>query len=74
MGLEHGLRPPRPKVCKIILDKSWQLMYNNIMNLVAEHMGDLFLVLMLLFGFVLVIYVNADYLPDKERKDYDDWF
>ena len=49
-------------------------MYNNIMNLVAEHMGDLFLVLMLLFGFVLVIYVNADYLPDKERKDYDDWF
>tara|TARA_Y100000114_G_C11696186_1_gene296125 strand:- start:571 stop:720 length:150 start_codon:yes stop_codon:yes gene_type:complete len=49
-------------------------MYNNIMDLAAEHMGDLFLILMLLFGFILIVYVNADYLPDEERKDYDDWF
>tara|TARA_B100000927_G_C16104021_1_gene324342 strand:- start:158 stop:292 length:135 start_codon:yes stop_codon:yes gene_type:complete len=44
------------------------------MNLVAEHMGDLFIMLALLFGFVLVAYVNADYIPDKDREDEDDWF
>tara|TARA_Y100000114_G_scaffold126657_1_gene123107 strand:- start:219 stop:368 length:150 start_codon:yes stop_codon:yes gene_type:complete len=49
-------------------------MYNNIMDLAIEHMSDLFLILMLLFGFILIVYVNADYLPDEERKDYDDWF
>ena len=49
-------------------------MYNNIMDLVAEHMGDLLLILGLLFGFILIVYVNADYLPYKERKDEDDWF
>ena len=40
-------------------------MYNNIMELATEHMGDLFLILMLLFGFVLIAYVNADYAPGE---------
>ena len=44
------------------------------MNLVAEHMGDLFIMLALLFGFVLIAYVNADYTPDEDRNDEDDWF
>ena len=44
------------------------------MNLVAEHMGDLLLILVLLFGFILIVYVSADYLPEEERKDEDDWF
>ena len=49
-------------------------MYNNIMDLASEHMGDLLLILVLLFGFILIVYVNAEYLPDEERKDEDDWF
>ena len=44
------------------------------MDLIAEHMGDLFIMLALLFGFILIVYVNAEYEPDEERKDYDDWF
>ena len=44
------------------------------MNLLAEHMGDLFIMLALLFGFALVAYVNADYTPDEDRNDEDDWF
>ena len=44
------------------------------MDLVAEHVGELILILMLLFGFILIVYVNADYLPGEERKDEDDWF
>lgn len=44
------------------------------MDLVAEHMGDLFLTLVLLFGFILIVYVNAEYLPDEEKRDEDDWF
>ena len=44
------------------------------MNLVAEYMGDILLMLALLFGFVLIVYVNAEYLPSEERKDEDDWF
>ena len=43
------------------------------MDLAAEHMGDLLLILMLLFGFVLVAYVNADYMPGEDRDD-EDWF
>ncbi len=49
-------------------------MYNDIMELTLEHLGDIFLILMLVFGFILIVYVNADYLPDEERKDEDDWF
>ena len=37
-------------------------------------MGDLLLMLALLFGFVLVVYVNTDYMPDEDRNDEDDWF
>ena len=37
-------------------------------------MGDLFIMLALLFGFVLVAYVNADHIPDEDRNDEDDWF
>ena len=37
-------------------------------------MGDLFIMLALLFGFVLVACVNADYTPDEDRNDEDDWF
>ena len=44
------------------------------MNLVAEHMGDILLMLALLFGLVLIVYVNAEYLPDEDRNDEDDWF
>ena len=44
------------------------------MNLVAEHMGDLFIMLALLFGFVLIVYVNAEYIPEEDREDEDDWF
>ena len=44
------------------------------MDLVAEHVGDLLLMLMLLFGFILIVYVNADYLPDEDNKNEDDWF
>jgi len=44
------------------------------MNLNLEQIGDLFLVFALLFGFVLIVYVNIDYLPDEERKDEDDRF
>ena len=44
------------------------------MDLVAEHLGDTLLMLALLFGFVLMVYVNAEYLPEEERKDEDDWF
>ena len=44
------------------------------MNLSIEQIGDLFIMLMLLFGFILIVYVNAEYVPDEERKDEDDWF
>tara|TARA_B100000927_G_scaffold286669_1_gene278514 strand:- start:810 stop:944 length:135 start_codon:yes stop_codon:yes gene_type:complete len=44
------------------------------MDLVAKHLGDIILMLALLLGFILVIYVNAEYLPDKDRDDEDDWF
>ena len=44
------------------------------MNLTLEQLGDLFLVLILAFGFVLVIYVNVDYLPNGRENDEDDWF
>ena len=44
------------------------------MDLIAKHMGDILLMLALLFGFVLVVYVNAEYLPDEDRSDEDDWF
>ena len=44
------------------------------MDLLVKYIGDIFLMVALLFGFVLIIYVNVDYLPDKERKDEDDWF
>ena len=44
------------------------------MNLVAEHMGDLFIMLALLFGFVLIVYVNAEYIPEEDRENEDDWF
>ncbi len=45
-----------------------------MMDLVVEHMGDILLMLALLFGFILIIYVNADYLPEEERNNEDDWF
>ena len=57
-----------------LLDKFGESMYNDIMELTLEHLGDILLVLMLVFGFILIVYVNADYLPDEERKDEDDWF
>jgi len=44
------------------------------MDLVAKHVGDLLLMLVLLFGFILIVYVNADYLPDEDNKNEDDWF
>lgn len=44
------------------------------MDLTVKHIGDIFLILALLFGFILIVYVNAEYLPDEERKDEDDWF
>ena len=44
------------------------------MDLIAKHLGDILLMLALLFGFILIVYVNVDYLPDEERKDEDDWF
>ena len=44
------------------------------MDLVTKHLGDILLMLALLFGFILVIYVNAEYLPDEDRDDEDDWF
>ena len=44
------------------------------MDLIAKHLGDILLMLVLLFGFILIVYVNVDYLPGEERKDYDDWF
>ena len=44
------------------------------MDLIAKHIGDIFLILALLFGFILIVYVNAEYLPNEERKDEDDWF
>lgn len=37
-------------------------------------MGELLLMLALLFGFVMVAYVNVDYTPDEDRNDEDDWF
>ena len=49
-------------------------MYNKIIELMLEHLAEMFLVLILVFGFILIIYVNADYLPDEERKSEDDWF
>ena len=44
------------------------------MNLVVEHMGDILLMLALLFGLILIAYVNAEYLPDEDKNDDDDWF
>ena len=44
------------------------------MDLVTKHLGDILLMLALLFGFILVVYVNAEYLPDEDRDDEDDWF
>jgi len=44
------------------------------MDLVAEHIGDILLMLALLFGFILIVYVNAEYLPDEDRNDEEDWF
>ena len=44
------------------------------MDLVFEHMGDIFLMLALLFGFILIAYVNVEYIPDEEHKNEDDWF
>ena len=44
------------------------------MNLVAEHLGDILIMLALVFGFVLIVYVNAEYKPDKDRDDEEDWF
>lgn len=44
------------------------------MDLVVEHIGDILLMLALLFGFVLIVYVNAEYLPDEDKNDEDDWF
>ena len=44
------------------------------MDLVAKHLGDILLMLALLFGFILIAYVNAEYQPEEERKDEDDWF
>lgn len=44
------------------------------MDLVIKHLGDILLMLALLFGFILVVYVNAEYLPDEDRDDEDDWF
>tara|TARA_B100000085_G_scaffold277675_1_gene298389 strand:- start:413 stop:547 length:135 start_codon:yes stop_codon:yes gene_type:complete len=44
------------------------------MDLVIKHLGDILLMLALLFGFILVVYANAEYLPDEDRDDEDDWF
>ena len=44
------------------------------MDLVVEHIGDILLMLALLFGFILIVYVNAEYLPDEDKNDEDDWF
>lgn len=41
------------------------------MYLAAEHIGDLFLILMLLFGFNLIVYVNAEYLSERKDEDED---
>ena len=44
------------------------------MDLVIEHIGDLFLMLALLFGFILIAYVNVSYVPGGESDDEDDRF
>ena len=40
------------------------------MNLLVEHIGDLFIMLSLLFGFILIVYVNVEYMPDEDRNDW----
>ena len=67
--IESETLPP-----KIILDIPHQIKYNNIMDLVIEHIGDLFLMLALLFGFILIAYVNVSYVPGEESDDEDDRF
>ena len=44
------------------------------MDLVVEHLGDIFLLLTLSFGFILVAYINADYIFGEDRDDDDDRF
>ena len=74
MGLAEGFRPPRLEICKIVLDNFYQVKYNNIMDLVAEHLGKIILTSLLVFGFILIIYTNAEHLPRKRDEDDEGWF
>lgn len=45
------------------------------MSLTWSQLSDLFLLFCLLGGFILIVYANAEYLPDDEReKNDEDWF
>ena len=44
------------------------------MDLVAEYMGEMILISLLVFGFVLIVYVNAEHLPRKRDDDDESWF